>query len=104
MEVSVRPNQNRNRRRGIEHRSRLNLVFQAVEFAVIGGPGGGSFCRETRRETIDRLAHLIQLHHSERIERHHAQPLAAEVLHQALTLEQVQRVADRLPRDTKHIG
>src|SRR5271166_4328865 len=104
MEVGVRPDQNRNWRSGIEHRSRLNLIFQAVEFAAIGGSGSGSLRGETRGETIDGLAHLIQLHHPDRIEWYHAQPLAAEILHQALTLEQMQRVADRLPRDIEHIG
>ena len=78
--------------------------LQLVDFGSIGRSGGDLLRRKPSGEAIDHFAHLIKLHDAEGIERHDAQPLAAGFLDQALALQQMQGVADRLAGDAQHVG
>ncbi len=53
---------------------------------------------------VERLAHLVEIAHPLRLHRRHHQPALAVLDQQAAALQDLQRVADRLPRHAQHLG
>ena len=79
-------------------------ALQGVEDGGAGDAGGVCLRCEARGEAIDGFAKLIQLHDTERLERHDTKTFGTGFLDEALTLQQVQRVADGLARDVEAVG
>src|SRR5207302_7161261 len=94
---------NQPRQRGVlaDGAPRVESRLQRRAAADLGlGPRGG----EPGRQRVDRATHLIELADTRRIERGDLKAAAAALGHQALPVQQMQRVGNRLARHAELLG
>ena len=101
VKIDVERDQPRQRRFPVDAApgAQRRLQIRARGRVGLDAPGG-----ELCRQRIDGAAHLIELANPHRIELRHLKTLAAAFGDQALPVQQMQRVADRLARDAELFG